>query len=242
MFKSTKTIATILLLMVFAVGCTKPEDPSPGGNDAAPNDSVGVNGHEYVDLGLPSGILWATCNVGAESPEDFGEYFAWGEVVPKDVYDWDTYKYGDFVNDRFALTKYCIDMFYGQNGFVDSLTVLEPSDDAATVNWGVDWRMPTRKDWEELYHTTTCVWTTQNGVDGRLLTGPNGNSIFLPAAGFCMDGELYGSGLGIYWSGTLHSDFTIRGWSFHFDSVNCHVCGTYERCRGQVVRAVRSVR
>ena len=242
MFKSTKTIAVLLLMMVFAEGCTKPEAPTPGGNNDVPNDSVGVHGHEYVDLGLPSGTLWAVCNVGAESPEDFGDYFAWGEVVPKEVYNWDTYKYGDVINDRFVLNKYYTDTCYGSGGFVDGLTVLEPSDDAATANCGADWRTPTRREWDELYGNTTCVWTTKNGVEGRLLTGANGNSIFLPATGFRIDAELFGVGLGIYWSSTLHTDFTIRGWSFHFDSVNCHVCGTYERSRGQCVRAVRVVR
>lgn len=229
----------IMVAIVAAAGCKKPVDPDHGGNNGN-DDTIAV--HEYVDLGLPSGTLWATCNVGAETPEGFGDYFAWGETRPKDVYDWGSYKYGDSINHRFELTKYCTDMLYGQNGFVDSLTVLEPADDAATANWGADWRMPTRREWEELFATTTIVWTTQNGVGGRLLTGPNGNSIFLPAAGYRMDGDCVGPELGIYWSSSVHTDFTIRGWSFHFNAVSCHVCGTYERNRGQVVRAVRSAR
>ena len=233
-----KSFVFIVLMMVFAAGCSKPDEPNQGGGGDSPNSHE----HEYVDLGLPSGTLWATCNVGAETPEGFGDYFAWGETVTKEMYDWKSYKYGGMVDNHFAMTKYCVDSCYGLNGFVDGLTVLEPIDDAASANWGADWRMPTRRDWDELFRETTCTWTTLNGVGGRLLTGANGNSIFLPATGFRLEGELFGPGLGIYWSSTLHSDFTVRGWSFHFDSVNCHVCGTYERNRGQVVRAVRSAR
>lgn len=136
------------------------------------------------------------------------------------------------------MTKYCTDSCYGLDGFVDNLTILEPNDDAATVNWGVDWRMPTKEEWEELYQKTTWTWTDINGVKGRLLTGTNGNNLFLPATGFRLDGELICLGLGIYWSSTLHSHFPERGWSYHFDWESSHVCGTYERSRGQVVRPV----
>ena len=195
---------------------------------------------EYVDLGLPSGALWATCNVGADTPEGIGDFFAWGETKPKEVYDWKSYQYGNF--ERNELTKYCTDSTYGLNGFIDNLTVLEPDDDAATANWGADWRMATKEEWEELFRKSTCVWMTQNGVEGRLLTGRNGNSIFLPATGFFLEGALICPGLGIYWSSTLHSGFPERGWSFHYDLDECHVCGTYERSRGQVVRAVRSAK
>ena len=229
-----KAITSIMLMLVFA-SCNKPDEPNQGGDG---NGNV-VGGHEYVDLGLPSGTLWATCNVGANTQEDFGDYFAWGETLPKDIYDWKSYKYGNY--ERKELTKYCTDSCYGLNGFVDNKTLLEPIDDAATANWGADWRMPTKEEWEELYQKTTCTWTTQNGVEGRLLTGRNGNSIFLPTTGFFLDGELICLGLGIYWSSSLHKGFPERGWSFHYDLDECHVCGTYERSRGQVVRAVRDV-
>lgn len=235
MSRFASIIATILLMMFFAVSCNKPNDPNNGGNNGS-NDTVME--HAYVDLDLPSGTLWATCNLGANAPEECGDYFAWGETEPKEVYDWNTYKYGGIVNELFAMNKYCTNSFCGLNGFVDNLTVLETADDAATANWGVDWRMPTKEEWKELFLKTTCVWTTQNGVDGRLLTGENGNSIFLPATGFRIDNELIGPGLGIYWSSSLHADFNERGWSFHFEGENCHVCGTYERSRGHVVRAV----
>ena len=241
-----KGMAGLVLITVFAVSCTKPDEPNNGSNngqnDSIVDDSLIFDDHDYVDLGLPSGLLWATCNVGATNPEDFGDFFAWGETKPKDIYDWKSYQYGNCTFDRFEMTKYCTDSCWGLNGFVDNLTVLELADDAATANWGVDWRMATKEEWEELYRKTTCTWTTQNGVQGRLLTGCNGNSIFLPATGFFLDGALICPGLGIYWSSTLHSGFPERGWSFHYDMDECHVCGTYERSRGQVVRAVRAVR
>ena len=224
-----KRIFSIIILAIVFVGCKKEQNV-----DVVIND-----GHEYVDLGLPSGTLWATCNVGAHSSEEFGYYFAWGETEIKDIYDWKSYKYGNYVNDSFEMTKYCTESAWGLNGFVDSLTVLESADDAVIANWGTDWRMPTKEEWEELYQKTICTWTTQNGVGGRLLTGYNGNSIFLPATGFLLNDELIGPGLGIYWSSSLHTGFPERGWSFHFDYEECHVCGTYERNRGQVVRAIR---
>ena len=224
-------LKVVMLMLVFAVGC-KPDEPNNGGENHE------LNGHEYVDLGLPSGILWAACNLGAGKPEDCGDYYAWGDTLPKEMYDWKSYRYATFVDGHYELNKYCTDSCWGVNGFVDSLTVLEPVDDAALANWGTGWRMPAAAEWEELYQNTTCVWTVQNGVGGRLLTGSNGNSIFLPATGFHLDGELICMGLGIYWSSSLQTSCQVAAWSFHFDDVNCHVCGTYERCRGQVVRAV----
>jgi hypothetical protein len=247
MFRTFKTVVAMVLTMVFAMGCNKPEEPigddNPVENDSVVDDNGTVNGHGYVDLGLPSGLLWATCNVGADTPEGCGEYFAWGETLPKDHYDWKSYRYGNFFDDRFEMTKYCSDSTWGLNGFVDTLTVLELVDDAARVQWGADWRMGYRgKNGRNWYQNTTFTWTTLNGVDGRMLSGNNGNSIFLPAAGFGLDDEFLCPGLGIYWSSSLHTNFPERGWSYHFDFESSHVCGTYERSRGQVVRAVRSVR
>ena len=131
--------------------------------------------HDYVDLGLPSGTLWATCNVGANAPEAYGDYFAWGETTPKLSYDWSTYKYGAAYDQ---LTKYCDDSSYGRFGFADQKTTLEASDDVATVNWGAGWRMPTAEQWEELKNKCRSAWTTLNGSTGRLFTGPNGNTLF----------------------------------------------------------------
>ena len=182
---------------------------------------------DYVDLGLPSGTLWAICNLGANAPEDYGDYFAWGETTPKDVYNWSTYQYGD--GDTF--TKYS-----GSDG----LTTLLSGDDAATANWGSGWRMPTREEWQELYNNTTVTWTTQNGVSGRLFTAANGNSLFLPAAGYRYFSSLYNAGsYGYYWSGSLHTGYPNVAWYFGFGSGNC---GMYDSGRylGQSVRPVRS--
>lgn len=114
----------------------------------------GGGSHDYVDLGLPSGLLWATCNVGADNPEDYGDYFAWAETEPKSVYNWSTYKYCDG-GYYYKLTKYCTRSDFGNNGFTDNLTVLLPEDDAATANWGNGWRMPTENEWRELIDNTT---------------------------------------------------------------------------------------
>ena len=229
----SRASVVMVLLLAFVVAC-KPEEPING------EDSHVLNGHEYVDLGLPSGTLWATCNVGADTPEDCGDYFAWGDTIPKEMYDWKSYQYATFVDGRYELSKYCTDSYWGFNGFVDSLTMLEPVDDAALAQWGVGWRMPTKEDYAELFQNTTYAWTTQNGVEGRLLTGSNGNSIFLPATGFCLEGEPLCPGLGLYWSSSLQTSSQMSAWSFHFDYEDCHVCGTYERSRGQCVRAVCS--
>lgn len=220
----------LVLVVVITIGCKK----------ESKRTEVIVGGHEYVDLGLPSGTLWATCNVGADSPEDVGGYFAWGETETKNFYDWKNYRYCVIDDAAYKLTKYCTDSTYGYNGFVDNLTVLESADDAVIANWGMEWRMPTAEEFNELYQNTTFVWTTMNGVEGRLLTGPNGNSIFLPATGFYLDGEVICTGLGIYWSSSLQLESQESSWSLHFDFENCHVCGTYERSRGQAVRAVRA--
>ena len=155
-----------------------------------------IKDHMYVDLGLPSGTLWATCNVGADSPEEYGDYFAWGETEPKNgYYDWSTYKWinaggrnwRDINKYTFAdgQTEGC---WYNSNGefLGDNLTELLPEDDAATANWGSNWQMPSQAQCEELYNidNTTTEWTTLNDVNGWKITSKsNGNSIFLPAAG-----------------------------------------------------------
>ena len=141
--------------------------------------------HDYVDLGLPSGTLWATCNVGAYSPEDYGDYFAWGETKPKTTYSWNTYKWCN--GSRETLTKYCTSSSYG---IVDNKVLLEPEDDAAYVNWGPSWCMPTYMQIQELNNNCYSQLTTLNGVNGWLFTGPNGNSLFLPATGYRLDSSL----------------------------------------------------
>lgn len=198
----------------------------------------GLNGHNYVDLGLPSGTLWATCNVGANAPEEYGDYFAWGETTPKATFNSSTCKYCN--GDR--LTKYCNNSSYGYNGFTDNLTTLQPVDDAATANWGNGWCMPTYDQWTELYQNTTHVWVVQNGVNGRLFTAANGNSLFLPAASRRWDVGLGYAGIfGYYWSSSLGTDYPYRAWYFDFFS---DLYGMYyhDRSHGLSVRAVRSSR
>ena len=201
-------------------------------------DRVLSFGHAYVDLGLPSGLLWATCNVGAFSPEDYGDYFAWGETTPKDNYGWSTYQYCN--GSSTTLTKYCTNADFGNNGYVDNLTTLLPEDDAATANWGPDWRMPTYEEWQELYNNTTVTWTTQNGVSGRLFTAANGNSLFLPAAGYRGGSSLYYAGsYGYYWSSSLYTDGPYYAWYFTFNSGYPYM-GYDIRGYGRSVRPVRS--
>ena len=194
--------------------------------------SGAVDGHDYVDLGLPSGTLWATCNVGANTSEEYGDYFAWGETTPKSKYSWKTYKYG---TDDDQLTKYCDESSYGKNGLTDNKTTLDAEDDAATANWGSGWRMPTLAEIQELEDNATATWITQNGVSGCKFTASNGNSIFLPAAGYYRGSHLYDAGSGgNYWSGSLGTDNPGYAYILHF--------GVYgydnDRYLGQSVRPV----
>ena len=195
-----------------------------------------ANGHAYVDLGLPSGTLWATCNVGATTPEGYGNYYAWGETTTKSTYNWSTYRYCN--GSESTITKYCNNSNYGNNGFTDYLTTLQLSDDAARANWGGDWRMPTKAEWEELMNNTTETWTTQNGVYGRRFTASNGNSLFLPAAGCRHDGSLSGAGsYGNYWSNSLDTGSPYYAWYLYFNSGDSHMT-SYYRYYGRSVRAV----
>lgn len=156
------------------------------------------NGHDYVDLGLKDEqgrtVYWATSNIGASTPEAYGDYFAWAETESKDSYDWSNYKWG---NDIYQITKYCDD---SSNPNFDNKYILDPEDDAARTNWGGGWRIPTVADWVELQDKCTWTWTEQNGVKGCQVTGPNGNSIFLPATGSVSGHVTYDDGtFGMYW-------------------------------------------
>ena len=195
------------------------------------------NGHVFVDLGLSSGTKWATCNVGANNPEGYGDYFAWGETTPKETYNWSTYRYCN--GDYNKLTKYCNNAEYGNDGFTDALTTLEASDDAATANWGSVWRMPTQTELNELKNSCTVTWVTYNGVNGRLFTGPNGNSVFLPAAGLRYDSELYDAGSnGYYWSSSLYTVTPYGAWLLVFGSGYCSMDYDGSRYCGRSVRPV----
>lgn len=209
--------------------------------------------YRYIDLGLPSGTLWATFNLGANRPEGFGDYFAWGEITTKSFYNWYTYKYclGD---DETQITKYCFTSWYGYghdeygyNGFTDSLTVLQPEDDAATVRWGSDWCMPTREQWYELRDNTTITYTTIRGVNGCLCTGRNGQNIFLPCAGWHIYGNAADVGEeGHYWSSSIDPTHTTSAIGFGIlhpqanDPDDFYYVSTSARCQGRSIRAVRT--
>ena len=190
------------------------------------------NGYEYIDLGLS--VKWATCNVGASTPEEYGDYFAWGETEPKDVYDWSTYKWcnGSFT----SLTKYNTSSSYGT---VDNKTQLELTDDAARANWGGSWRMPTDAELTELRNNCTWTWTSQNGVNGYKVTSKsNGNSIFLPAAGYRYSSDLIDAGSnGRYWSSSLETGYPDGAYGLHFFSSNVGWLN-YGRSYGRSVRPV----
>ena len=203
---------------------------------------------EAIDLGLS--VKWASFNLGATKPEEYGDYYAWGETEPyysyldpltwkegKEAgYDWPSYRWcmGDFY-----LTKYCNDSRYGYNGFSDTKTVLNLGDDAARAHLGGTWRMPTDAEWAELRDNCTRTRTTLNGVNGVLFIANNGNSIFLPAAGIWLDTRHVEMGTnGYYWSSSLDSVNPTSAWGLYIDgsivSRDCY----YSRCRGFSVRAV----
>ena len=165
-----------------------------------------------VDLGLS--VKWASCNIGASSPEEYGDYYAWGETVTKDRYDWSTYKLGPSSSGPFS--KYCTNKSYGT---VDNKTVLDPEDDVAHVKLGGTWRIPTWEELKELINNCTWERIQINGVNGYLVTGSNGNSIFLPAAGGKDFAGIYDEGTdGFYWSSSLNSDYPCYAGGFFFSS------------------------
>lgn len=189
---------------------------------------------ESVDLGLPSGLKWASFNLGASAPEQLGDYFAWGEIEPyyssqdpltwkegkESGYSWTSYKW--CMGTPKTLTKYCTnspDDTYGYNGFTDDKTVLDIEDDVAGLNLGGKWRMPTETEWAELIENCTWTWTTQNEVNGMLVTASNGNSLFFPCAGFRYSAVIAGVGsYGRYWSSSLYTVLPNNAWSVYFSS------------------------
>ena len=257
-----------LSLVAFA-SCSDDDKDSPSsenGENGSSQSAVSVfksgtqDGHDYVDLGLTSGTKWATANVGASKPQDYGNYYAWGETAPKSDYNWSTYKYGS-ASDQ--LTKYCSNSSYGKDGFTDSKTTLDLSDDAAYVNWGGKWRMPTYDQQRELRNECYWVWTdsynnsnvagyivykAKNSSDrGKKIHGGETPSssyklsdahIFLPAAGNRSGGDLCSAGSdGDYCSSSLNTDYPYGAWGGYFGSDNVYR-DDCNRCFGQSVRAV----
>lgn len=226
-----------------------------GSGEDIPLDDDDDPVHAYVDLGLPSGLLWATCNVGAENPEDYGDYFVWGETEPyysegnaqstaSDIwktgksagYYWFSYKW---CNGHYnTMTKYCTSSSYGT---VDNKTVLDPEDDVAHVKWGGNWRMPTKAEQDELLTQCTWTWTQLNGVNGYKVSSKqqgNTNYLFLPAAGYRYDSSLYRVGsYGVYWSSSLGASDSNDAYRVSFDSSYVDG-GSHCRYYGRSVRPV----
>jgi hypothetical protein len=247
-----KRIIYLLSVLTLFMGmqsccCDKDDDSTPV---AAP--AIQPNGDYPVDLGLK--VKWATCNVGAEKPEEFGDYFAWGDTIilykpgyaqedPQTHwkegktagYDWATYKHCN--GSENTLTKYCSDSYYGN---IDSDTTLLPVDDVAHSKWGGNWRMPTIAEFKALLDSCDCEFTTQNGVKGLKVTSrkDSSQSIFLPATGYRLDTNLYYVGIsGNYWSSSLGTGRPVLAWDLGFDRDNR---GTYSPYRyyGFTVRPV----
>ena len=209
-------------------------------NESIPSISV----PEAIDMGLPSGLKWASFNLGASAPEEYGDYYAWGDTEPyyscldpltwKEGkvagFGWSSYSYG---NNLSTLTKYVTDDRYGNN---DDKTVLEADDDAATTNWGSTWRTPTDAEWTELMENCTWTWTNLNGVKGRLVTAVNGNSIFLPAAGYVGSTSFIdANSQGRYWSSSLYTSYSYYAWCVDLSDVEMD---SFLRCYGLPIRPV----
>ena len=199
-----------------------------------------ANGQLYVDLGLPSGLKWAKCNVGAEKETDYGYYFMWGDIEDKsyDECSWESYKYCNWSYD--TLTKYNTFPLFGEKP--DDKTKLDSEDDAARVHMGGDWRMPTQTEIQELLENTENEWVEDfngSGVNGRKFTSKiNGNSIFIPAAGICRDGSVdYVGSSGGVWSSSLKDEYPNLAWYLYFNSGDCYIYGS-RRCIGRSVRGV----
>ena len=201
----------------------------------------------WVDLGLPSGTMWAAYNIGGSQPEHYGDYFAWAETQTKEAFSSATYKYAKwgesiYVNyENYYLTKYCTREAYGFEGFTDNLTELTAGDDAATVNWGGGARTPSQDEWSELKNNTTHEEFVLNGINGRRYVGSNGKSIFIPFAGYIDNETLHYDGFnGIYWSRNLKTTDPTMVYLFYITHSGCSANAENSRFFGCPVRAVRS--
>ncbi len=193
--------------------------------------------HDYIDLGLPSGSLWATYNIGAKKVSELGDYFSWAEVTPKNEHSWWNLKYYDY--DNFQFTKYCT---ISRNGVIDDITTLEPQDDVATVSWSDAWRMPTIEEIKELIENCEWKWTDnydETGVKGYVgVSKLNNNSVFLPAAGDFEGTSLLSGGMGCYWTSSLIKGYNEYAYCFFFNKNRSCICDDMSRFIGASVRAV----
>jgi len=242
MKKFSLTFLGLFLTFTFCISLFSCSDDNEE-NEITPVINGGTPSHvKAVDLGLSSGTLWANCNIGASSPEDYGDYFAWGEIIGinngKTYFSWKTYKYCEGTDT--TITKYCNDSIYGYGTFMDNLTELSTSDDAACVHWSNDWRTPSNAQMEELVND--CTWDTiHSDVNGFKVTGPNGNSIFLPAAGFYDDWALlYAGERSCYWTRTLDEESSKFAYYMYFSLLNVYT-GHNDRYGGYTIRPVRAL-
>lgn len=201
---------------------------------------------KWVDLGLPSGILWASYNVGGSKPEDYGDYFAWGETDTKVAFTWSTYGHAAWGEDIYGregyfLIKYCSRQMDGLEGFTDNLTELQLQDDAAKANMESGARIPSKEEWQELKDHTTHDYAEINGISGRRYTGSNGKSIFIPFAGYINNESMNDDNFyGYYWSNALYTNVPNYAWVFVCGEGGCNINSQQTRILGASVRAVRS--
>lgn len=276
-----------LLLLLSLVSCSEEEKKEFDGNHSGNKGDYGENtadskisaisffltgtedGHDFVDLGLPSGTLWATANIGASESQAYGNYFAWGETEPQasNAYSWGSYKYAKGISyENPRLIKYCNNSEYGDEGFIDNKTVLDLEDDVAHVNWGGKWRMPTKEQCDELMNEGYWVWTDNyNGsyrrgfivykakedIDKGSVISYSGDAmdyslsdihIFLPAAGQRFIGSISSvNSTGSYLSSSLVTGSPYNAWHISFSSTSVVSYSYYiDRSRGYSVRPVIS--
>lgn len=234
-----------LIAMFTLTNCGKDDDDQPSVQEDPKTQSFTISGSvagfDYVDLGLASGLKWATYNVGATKPTEYGDFFAWGEVKPKREYTWATYKWctmKSYGSDYDQFTKYNTTSY---SKYVDKKTVLDEEDDAASVNWGNAWRTPSISEMKELL--AACSWTwfddfENTGVAGNLGTSKkNGNTIFFPAAGLRSEANHNGGGsYGVYWTLSLHDLKDDKAWFMVAENNDHYIYGL--RYHGFSVRAV----
>ena len=214
------TISAIFITAFTFCSCSKDDEDK---NEKENGVDIETNAHEYIDLGLPSGTLWATCNVGANSPEEYGYYYAWGETMHKETYNWSTYKWCN--GSENTLTKY----YTG-----DNKKQLEPNDDVANINWGSGWFIPSIDQLKELFSYTTSSRIKLKGTEGiELKSIINGKAIIIPCAGYISNGTLYDTDMFYIWSRSLEKGI---GWSKCLDSSGQSI---HYRCDGLSVRPVR---